>query len=216
MLYRQVQIATVGGMVLEPKTARGRATRDRVVEAAATLVRQRGAAAVSLEDVEGCAGVGRSQLYHYFTDREDLIRAAAATTVEHVLARSGERLDALDTLAGIDRWFDDTIAATEQRGGAGGCPIGSLVSQLGEHDDQTRAILVQAFARWQAPLIAGLTRMRQRGELRAGTDVLGLADAIMAALQGGLLLAQVHRDALPLRRALAGARTMITAVLAEA
>ena len=59
-------------MALEPKTARGRETRDRVVTAAATLIREHGAAAVNLDDVEAAAGVGRSQLYHYFTDRNDL------------------------------------------------------------------------------------------------------------------------------------------------
>ena len=50
-----------------------------------------------------------------------------------------------------------------------------------------------------------------RGELDPTTDVDELADATMAAMQGGLLLAQVRRDAAPLRAALAAARAAIIA-----
>ncbi len=131
----------------QPATARGRATRARILEAAAALVAQRGVAAVSLEDVESAAGVGRSQLYHYFTDRDHLIRAVVGTTVDTVLGDQDALLSDLDTLAGIDRWFDGIIASGVRDDATGGCPIGSLASQLSERDKLTRAAFVAAFAR---------------------------------------------------------------------
>jgi TetR/AcrR family transcriptional repressor of nem operon len=212
-LYCQVQKRYRGVMAREPRTQRGRVTRDRVLSAATGLVRERGVAAVSLDDVEAAAGVGRSQMYHYFDDRDDLLRAVAATTADAVLTRAHERLDGIDVLAGIDRWFAAAIAATEARQGAGGCPIGSLVNQLAEHDEATRLVFVDAFDRWQAPLVSGLARMQACGDLRADVSVTDLADVLMAAMQGGLLLAQVRRDPDPLRHALAGARTAVAAAM---
>lgn len=40
--------------------------------------------------------------------------------------------------------------------------------------------------------------MQQRGVLDTDADPATLATAVMVALQGGLLLAQVHRDVRPL------------------
>lgn len=44
--------------------------------------------------------------------------------------------------------------------------------------------------------------MRQRGGPRRGTDPDRLATALPAALQGGLLLTQAHRDTAPLETVL--------------
>ncbi len=62
--------------------------------------------------------------------------------------------------------------------------------------------LVQAFASWEAPLRRGLRAMHARGELREGTDPDDLALALLAALQGGILLTQTRRDIAPLRAVL--------------
>ena len=193
----------------QPTTEKGRATRRRILQAAARLIAERGAAAVSLEDVEREAGVGRSQLYHYFDGRDDLLRSVIDVTTDAVLGAQDGLIDDLDSFAAIDRWFDGLVALQQQRGAVGGCPIGSLVGQLAERDEQTRAALASGFERWEQPLIAGLNRMRSRGELRPEAPVEDLADITMAAIQGGLLLTQVRRDPEQLRRALDGARAVL-------
>ena len=197
-----------------PTTEKGRATRRRILQAASGLVAERGVAAVSLEDVERAAGVGRSQLYHYFDGRDDLLRAVVDTTTDAVLGAQDGLLDDLGSLEAIGRWFDGLVALQEERGAAGGCPIGSLVGQLAERDDDTRGALASGFERWEQPLIAGLTAMQERGELRADASVQALADTTMAAIQGGLLLTQVRRDPGQLRCALDGARAILASAAA--
>jgi AcrR family transcriptional regulator len=192
-----------------PTTAKGRATRLRILQAAARLIADRGAGAVSLEDVEREAGVGRSQLYHYFDGRDDLLRAVVDITTEAVLGSQSGLLDDLDSFEAIDRWFDWLVALQDERGAVGGCPIGSLVGQLAERDEPTRAALASGFERWEAPLVEGLSRMQERGELKPGVSVTELADMTMAAIQGGLLLTQVRRDPRQLRHALDGARVVL-------
>jgi len=194
-----------------PQTARGRATRDRIVETAATLVRQHGVAATSLEMVESAAGVGRSQMYHYFDGRDDLLRAMATSTANPVVDRAAAALADVQSLADIDTWFASLVDANAQSGSVGGCPIGSLVAQMAEHDDQTRKVFVDIFARWEEPLVACLQRLQRNGVLRTDIAVADVAGAIMAAMQGGLLLAQVRRDPDQLRRALTGAQAALAA-----
>src|SRR3954463_1294410 len=127
-------------MPREPRTEKGRATRARILQGASRLIAERGVDRVTLEDVEYEAGVGRSQLYHYFDGRDDLLRAVIDTTSDAVLGAQDGLLDELDSLAAIEHWFDGLVALQERRG-ARGCPIGSLVGQLAERDEETRAAL---------------------------------------------------------------------------
>ncbi|GAA2534474.1 TetR/AcrR family transcriptional regulator [Winogradskya humida] len=192
-----------------PTTTRGRATRGRILDAAAELIQRHGVAAVTLDDVERAAGVGRSQLYHYFDDRDDLVRSVVHATVDTVLAAQEPLLLHVDTVTGIDHWFDAIVANGTRQDAVGGCAIGSLAAQLGGRDDLARQAFVDAFARWEAPLIAGLRRMQESGDLLPNVNVTELADLTMAAIQGGLLLAQVRRSPDQLRLALRGARAAL-------
>lgn len=189
-----------------PATAKGRATRNRILQAAADLVAEKGTAAMSLEEVRARAGASSSQLYHYFQDREDLVHAVIGVAADGVLARQGELLDHLDSWAAIDRWLDLLAQDQVAKQARGGCPIGSLVGQLAEIDPEARVEIATGFDRWEAPLREGLTRMKARGKLRKDANPTELATATMASIQGGLLLTQVRRDPDQLRIALNAAR----------
>jgi AcrR family transcriptional regulator len=189
-----------------PVTEKGRAMRERILQAAAQLVAERGAAGMSLDDVKARTGASRSQLYHYFDDRDDLVRAVIEVTTNAVLDVQGDLLDRLDSWAGIDRWFESLVKLQVERQARGGCPIGSLAGQLAERDPGARVAIAAGFERWETHLREGLTRMRLCGKLSAGADPAELATATMASIQGGLLLTQVRRDPGQLRIALDAAR----------
>jgi AcrR family transcriptional regulator len=192
-----------------PITQKGRATRQRIVQAAAALVSERGAAATSLDEVGARSGASRSQLYHYFEDRDDLIRAVIDATTDAVLGAQDEFLDHLDSWAGIDRWFRALVDLQVDRQARGGCPIGTLAGQLAERDPGARAAIAEGLGRWERHLREGLERMQKSGKLRTRADPARLATATMASLQGGLLLTQVRRDPTQLRIALDAARTLL-------
>ena len=192
-----------------PTTERGRSTRQRIVAAAAEVVAEKGAAAASLDDVGVRAPASRSQLYHYFDDKNDLLKAVAEATNDIVLDGQQDLFAALGTWDGLVRWTDALVAFQVQRHGKGGCPIANLMGQLGEHDDDIRVVLTSGFDRWEAHIRDGLAAMAASGELRPDTDVAWLATATLASLQGGLMLTQARRDPSALRRALDGALALI-------
>lgn len=191
----------------QPQTDRGRATRERIVARAADLIGRQGVQATGLEQILAAAHVSKSQLYHYFSDKEDLARAVVARQTERVLAAQMPHLQHLDSWEGIAAWFNRLIALQERRQCIGGCPIGSLASELADHDEAARGDLVASFERWQQYLEGGLAQMKERGELVSEAVPGTLALATMASIQGGLLLTQTRRDAEPLRVALAAALT---------
>ena len=196
-------------MAAPPVTEQGRQTRQRIVAAAAEVVAEKGAAGANLDEVGARAAASRSQLYHYFDDKTDLLRAVAEATNEAVLAGQSVLFAGLGTQAGFRRWADALVELQEQLGGRGGCPIANLVAQLGERDDDTRVVLASGFDRWEAHLRAGLAVMVNSGELQPDTDVDMVAASTLASVQGGLMLTQARRDPRALRRALAGALALI-------
>jgi TetR/AcrR family transcriptional regulator, transcriptional repressor for nem operon len=173
-----------------PKTARGRATRDRIVTAASELIRERGVAETSLDDVIERAGASKSQLYHYFEDRSTLLRAVVEHNADDVVGG----LPPLDGWRAIRSWFDSMVDVQVERQACGGCPIGSLVGQLAETDEPARLALAASFARWEAHLRDSLRAMQDRGKLHRRADPDELATATMASIQGGLVLTQARRD----------------------
>ncbi len=183
-------------------TARGAATRARIVAATADLVHIRGVANTSLDDVMEASATSKSQLYHYFTDKDALIREVIGLQTDRVLAAQEPHLQQLDSLAGLHRWRDAMIELNKATGGVGGCPVGSLASELADQSEPARELLNHSFNTWESYLINGLQAMRDEGELTPDADPYELAIAIMTALQGGLLLAQTNRSARPLELAL--------------
>jgi AcrR family transcriptional regulator len=158
---------------------------------------------MSMRDIRGAAGVSGSQLSHYFGDKQSLIRAVIAHQADAVvLAHQTPELGQLDSFEALDRWVELNIQSLQGRDCRGGCSYGSLAGELAECDESLRGDLAAGFERWEQLFRHGLTLMRDRGALRPDADPKRLTYALMAALQGGMLLAQTARDLAPLRAAL--------------
>jgi TetR/AcrR family transcriptional regulator, transcriptional repressor for nem operon len=180
-------------------TAKGERTRARIVEAAAGLIHERGVAGTSLDDIRSAAGVSGSQLSHYFASKDELVQAVIGYQAETITGNQ-QQAD-LGSPQGLRAWRDTVIAQVKSSQGRGGCPLGSLAGQLAETDVQARTLIAAGFGQWSAAISDGLRSLHAAGHLPDATDPDDLAVALLAALQGGLLLAQVQRDTRPLETA---------------
>lgn len=158
-------------------TPKGKRTRARIVGTAARLIYERGVAGTTLEDIRAAAQVSGSQLQHYFADKDELVQAVIGHQADTIVGNQ-QQAD-LGSAGGLRAWRDMVIAQAKSTDARGGCPLGSLGGQLAESDPEARALIAA-------------------GHLPAGIDPDDLAVTLLAALQGGLLLAQVRRDTIPL------------------
>ncbi|MGH3639774.1 MAG: TetR/AcrR family transcriptional regulator [Mycobacterium sp.] len=183
-------------------TRKGQATRDRIVAAAAALMHERGVAGTSTEDVQVAAGVSASQLYHYFVDKRALTRAVIEYWSDAILGFQEPLLARLDDFDALRGWAEVIVDVQRSKDFRGGCPLGSLASELAESDSAAREDIVAGYRRWQGAIRGGLAAMKDRGELAPVADVDKLATTLLTALQGGLLLTKTLRDGEPLETAL--------------
>jgi TetR/AcrR family transcriptional regulator, transcriptional repressor for nem operon len=183
-------------------TARGALTRDRIVRAAADLVHATGVAGTTMDQVVDASGTSKSQLYHYFADKEALVAAVIKMQVAWVLEFQERHLERLASVADLRRWRDAVVRFVEEGQGANGCAVGSLSSELADRSEPARILIEATFRSWESYLAAGLRRMQERGELDAGADPGELATGLMGACQGGYLLSQAARSSRPMAVAL--------------
>lgn len=181
-------------------TRKGLATRARIVGVAARLMFERGVANTSIDEVRTTAGVGGSQISHYFRDKRDLTRQVIASRRDDVVAfHTQPQLGALDSFSALQAWADACVADIDTVYRRGGCVYGSLAGELIEADDEVRDDLADGYDQWLGLFQTGLTAMRQRGELRPEADPRHLAAALVTAHQGGAMITFATGDPEPLR-----------------
>jgi TetR/AcrR family transcriptional regulator, transcriptional repressor for nem operon len=186
----------------ERLTKRDATTRARIVETASHLMYRKGVTATTLDDVREQSGTSKSQLYRHFPDKDALVQAVIGLRSAEIMAREEERLQELDSFRGLELWRDALVRNNELQNGAYGCALGSMANELSDSNDEARVLLDETLRQWERLLVDGFERMRTSGVLRDDVDPQKLAVGMMAALQGGYLLAQAARDATPMAVAL--------------
>lgn len=183
-------------------TARGAKTRAKIVSAAADLMYIQGVGATTLDDVLAASGASKSQLYHHFDGKEALVRAVIDLVGERTIEREKDALGRVSTLRGLRRWRDALVQNNALHSGAYGCALGSLANDVADHDAAARQSLNRLFEEWQELLVDVLRRLRDAGTLPKDASIDPLATGLMAALQGGYMLAQTARDVTPMAMSL--------------
>jgi TetR/AcrR family transcriptional repressor of nem operon len=189
---------------------RDQRSREKILDAAATLFHQRGFQPTSLDDVLAASGVCRSNFYYHFRSKEDLGLA--------VLARRVEQFEA-EMIGGIlgnghesprrrlERLFE--VVASRLRSGAyrSGCPFGNLAAELGGTHSEFRDRLSVFFRRWEHAIERCLREGVERGEFRPDLDTRRLATAFVSQIEGAMLLAKTRGHGEPIT---AAAQAMLT------
>jgi len=197
-------------------TRKGLATRARIVDVTARLMFERGVFNTSIDEVRNTAGVGGSQISHYFRDKRDLTRQVIAARRDDVMTfHTQPKLGALDTLVALQTWADACVADIDTVYRLGGCVYGSLAGELIDADDEVRDDLADGYDQWLELFQNGLTAMRRRGDLRSDADPRHLAVSLVVAHQGGTMVTHATGDAQPLRVAVNAAIDYVRSFAAD-
>lgn len=180
------------------RTRRGRATRERLLQAAETLVRARGFGGTSVGDILSATGLPKGCFYHHFDTKEALGHAILTRWVEELERHLLGFLTAADGPPPLERIaaaLDGFLTQQEQSACRGGSAFGNLAMELSDEHEAFRAPLAAAYRRLAAAFASQIGAAQQRGELRPEADSQALGEFLVAALEGGILLGRVHKDA---------------------
>ncbi|MFJ8364242.1 TetR/AcrR family transcriptional regulator [Streptomyces sp. NPDC093984] len=182
-------------------TAKGKATQRRIIQGASEVLRERGVALATLDDVMARTQTSKSQLCHYFPGgKDELLLAVAKFEADRVLAEQQPYLGSLDSWEAWQCWRDHLVERYEEQ--AAGCPLGALFLHMGRTTPGARAVVVELMRAWQEDLACGIRALQRAGHLPADLDVEARSAALLAAIQGGVAILQATGQAYHLRMAL--------------
>ncbi|GAB2986311.1 TetR/AcrR family transcriptional regulator [Amycolatopsis acidiphila] len=168
-------------------TAKGAATRQRIVEGAAAEIRERGVAVTTLDDVRARTGTSKSQVFHYFPGgKEELLLAVARYESGRVLDDQQPELGELSSWRAWHAWRDRVVDRYRKQGQH--CPLSVLISQLGRSTPGAQAVVTQLLDQWQAEIAAGIREMQRQQKIGASVDPDQSAAALLAGIQGGVVV----------------------------
>jgi TetR/AcrR family transcriptional regulator, transcriptional repressor for nem operon len=175
-----------------PKTT----ARDRLLDAALRIVREKGYAATTVDDLCHAAGVTKGAFFHHFRSKEDLGIAAA----EHWSAVTGALFAAApyhqpaDPLDRILAYLDFRLALISGTIPEFTCLVGTMVQEVHDTSPAIRDAGFASIADHAATLegdIAGAMALYGAPE---GVTAKSLALHTQAVLQGGFILAKGSGD----------------------
>jgi AcrR family transcriptional regulator len=167
-------------------TAKGTATRQRIIEGAAVYLRSDEPGEVTLDDIRAITGTSKSQIFHYFPGgKEELLLEVARHEADSVLDDQQPHLGALTSWAAWERWRDAVVARYRAQGRQ--CPLASLMRHVGSTPGAAEVTTV-LLSRWQAAVRRGVEQMQDAGTVRASLDADQAAAALITGIQGGVQL----------------------------
>lgn len=190
-------------------TERGRATRQRIIEATGREILASGIGGTTLDTVRAATLTSKSQLFHYFPGgKAELVREVAIWEGGELLAAQKPYIDDLSSWESWHAWRD---ALVDYYIGLGrwACPIGSMATQAAMTDPELAQVITDSMTSWRLSLASGVAKMQSAGEVEADADPQRIAVAILAALQGGLILSQPEKSSWPLEAAIDAAMDVL-------
>lgn len=170
-----------------PLTRKGAATRQRIVEGAASEMRRLGIFSLTLDDVMRCTSTSKSQLFHYFPGgKDELLLAVARHEASGVISDQQPELASLNSWSAWRSWRDKVVERYREQGP--NCPLNVVMGQLGPTTEGARAVVRELYARWEGELATGIRAMQSQGEIDAALDAGRGARALLAGIQGGVLI----------------------------
>jgi TetR/AcrR family transcriptional repressor of lmrAB and yxaGH operons len=169
-------------------------TRNRMLFTAAQVLREKGAAGVTIDEVLARSGAPRGSVYHHFPDgRSQLLAEALQYAGESITALIDEA--ATEGCVSLVRQFvafwERTLAESDF---AAGCPVVAAAIGSAEDDPALTSIAGDIFDRWRSALTRAFV-----ADGFDDADAGSLAVTCIASLEGAVVLCRATRTADPLR-----------------
>lgn len=176
---------------LSPKGLR---TKNELLETAYALFLERGIHATSIDDILRVSGKGKSQFYHYFNNKEDLLHRLLQAHLDELKQGDAPYNIEVHSWDGLGEWLEKLITFYRSLGKAKGCILGMIGQEMAPEEELIRQDLQMIFdLKMKAPktFFIGLDA---QGKLKSGVTPEQLSDFLLAQIQGSVFLTKVFQD----------------------
>jgi TetR/AcrR family transcriptional regulator, transcriptional repressor for nem operon len=171
--------------------SKGEATRLRIIAEAAPLFNQRGYEGCSMQDIMDATGLEKGGIYRHFESKEEL--AAEAFDFAWALTAAKRKLKLDATADHVDQLKQQIANFVSRSGLPGGCPLLNTAVDSDNGNPVLRSKVRKALREWQTSIQEVLEAGIAAGTVRPGVNVRKVSNAIIAGLEGGMLISRIER-----------------------
>ena len=184
--------------------SKGAETRERIVARSAQLFNRQGYAGASLADIMRETGLEKGGIYNHFSSKEQLGLESFDYAYELVRQRARQalagKLNAIERLLAIVSVFQ---SIADDPPVAGGCPILNAAIEADDANEVLRDRARSAMDDWRVTIHRIVNKGIERREVDPATDADEVASILIATLEGAVMLSNLYKDAVHMKRAAA-------------
>jgi len=170
---------------------KGELTRQKIIAQAAPLFNQLGYAGCSLQDIMAATGLEKGGLYRHFASKEELAAEVFRYSVERVIEARREGLEQID--GAVEQLRFEVRRFVEIHSIIpGGCPVMNTAIDADDGNPMLRKLVQEAAQQWKTRIVAIVKTGIERGEIRSDTEPRRIANVIIAALEGALMISRLE------------------------
>jgi len=179
------------------------ATRQNLINAAKQLLAERGYDATSPSQILALSGCGKGSFYHHFKGKKELCIAAMEDRVDELIHEFNE-------LFMVERPINERLERyfLKPRDGLAGCRIGRIVQDPSIIDPEFHKPLQRYFAHLADHIEKALQAAIDEQQIEP-VDPTATSAALLAALQGGFVLARATQQSDKLQQAIKGVLCLV-------
>jgi len=175
-------------------------TRERLIDSAIELLGKRSYNSVGVQELCEHAEVKKGSFYHFFPSKRDLTIVALDTIWENfktqmllpILESDSEPVEKLRTM--MEEGYKHQVNSKSSNGCVSGCNIGNLAIELSTQDEEIRMKIESIFDEWTEYIELLIQDAISRGQISSKINVRATAQALLAFVEGILLMGKTYND----------------------
>ncbi len=181
-------------------TSKGESSKDRILNAAETLIMQRGFAGTSVDDILKGAGLTKGAFFHHFDGKGALVRELVERHAQKDiaffmdLARQAEEQsdDPLEQVFLFMESFEGYVSKLGEQ--PPGCIYAVYTYESMQFEPAIREIVADTLRQWTAIYVRKFHEVLDRYEPAVPVTARELAEMVVSVIEGGFVLARAYND----------------------
>jgi TetR/AcrR family transcriptional repressor of lmrAB and yxaGH operons len=169
-------------------------TKRRMLTSAAEVMRERGAAGVTIDEVLSRSGAPRGSVYHHFPGGRNQILLEALQFAGDSMSTAIGDAACQGPMALLREFVDHWEDVLRDSDFAAGCPVVAAAISTCDEDPRLSEDAAQIFDRWRAALTRSFI-----ADGFGDSEAAALASTMLAAVEGAVILCRSLRSPQPLR-----------------
>jgi TetR/AcrR family transcriptional regulator, transcriptional repressor for nem operon len=189
---------------------KGQETHNHILKESRRLFTLQGFQNTSISEIITATGVKKGNLYYHFPSKEELGLAVLIDARDEFFTILENSLTGEQAVERILHSCNSIMVMMQQNNFVGGCLFGNTALEMTDSSSQFGKIIREVFTYWINLIEQELRLAAESEDLKNALSSDTLATAIVAVLEGGIMLSRVYQDKSSMEACISAIQGLIT------